>query len=498
MRFLQFRQLLRGLLAASLAIAGTSADIAFAGIQNTPWNQVCFLNDREYDPWESGFSGEPIATTLKGIACEFEFDDCIRADRFQIDRQVVYSLLHHHLPRLHCSAWIHGFRTTGSGLGAWLTRQYELGRAARGHLSQLALVVGTGTPSLTAPSGDGWVEASFPKRDLDGNLFVYVFEEELANTSSTEDLYRAEQTSDGDLEATLVAAPALVTNFDSCFAESHFANASIPIPSGADGEIVASDLVVEPHCQQPAESVGGQPPILEGDRLALTDASKEPDACIGLGHCTIPGAEPAVVEPVAPEFVLAQVVEGEPDSMDIEQGEADAEVELLVSDESEMLRNWIAPDWNIRSWELRTHGPRYEYKLEGFAAKPMFPPEGLLLDIGQPSLVQSSVEKDMEPQVLAEDALVADVLVEETLIEEALVEGSPFEAWFSAAWSSMVAGVYDRLSGWEPAAQELSLQSTRIVSRKLKNLGMLLIQSADRLDQAAIPIGIAGRAGTQR
>lgn len=483
MRFLQFRQLLRGLLAASLAIAGTSADIAFAGIQNTPWNQVCFLNDREYDPWESGFSGEPIAATLKGIACEFEFDDCIRADRFQIDRQVAYSLLHHHLPRLHCSAWIHGFRTTGSGLGAWLTRQYELGRAARGHLSQLALAVGTGTPSLTPPSRDGWVDASFPERELDGNLFVYVFEEEFANTVSIEDLDRAEQTSDGDLEAHLVAAPALVTNFDSCFAESHFANASIPIPSGGEGESVASDVVVEPHCQQPAESVGGQPPVLEGDRLALTEATKEPDACMGLGHCTIPGSEPAVVEPVAPEFVLAKVVEEEPNSMDIEQGDADTEMDLLVSDEGEMLRDWIAPDWNICSWELRTHGPRYEYKLEGFAAKPMFPPEGLLLDVGQTSLVQSVVEEEMESQALVDDTLVDD---------------TTYEAWFSDAWSSMVAGVYDRLSGWEPAAQELSVQSTRIVSRKLKNLGMLLIQSADRLDQAAIPIGIAGRAGTQR
>lgn len=362
-------------------------------------------------------------------------------------------------------------------------KQYELGRAARGQLSQLALAVGTATPALAAPAEDGLVNASLPERELDGNLFVYVFEEELANSYPKDDSLSGEQSGEVPLDMEVVANPALLTNFDSCFAESRFANAAIPPQSDTASESVAMDVVVEPPCQQSAESVGGKPPILEGDQLALMENTAETETCMGLGHCTIPGSESDVLQPVAPEFVLVQVIEDEPDSMDIEQGEADAEVDLLVSDEGEMLRDWIAPDWNIRSWELRTHGPRYEYKLEGFAAKPMFPPEGLLLDVGQPSLVQSGVEEDREPQAL---------------VEETLVDDTPFEAWFSAAWSSMVAGVYDRLSGWEPAAQELSVQSTRIVSRKLKNLGLLLIQSADRLDQAAIPIGIAGRAGTKR
>ncbi|XZE45071.1 hypothetical protein SH467x_000274 [Pirellulaceae bacterium SH467] len=477
MRFIQFRQLLRGLLAASLAIAGTSADIAFAGIQNTRWNQVCFLNDREYDLWESGFSGDPLSCTLEGAAWEFELDDCIRADRFQLDRQVAFSLLHHHLPRLHCSAWIHGFRTTGDGLGTWLTRQYELGRAAGGQLSKIALAVGTVSPSISAPAVDGLVGASFPERELDGNLFVYVFEEELASPVThseqpNEDQLiaeqpSAEQPSGEQLSGTQLvadgpASPALVANFDSCFAESHFANAIPAIQSGITEESVASEIVTEPHSQQPVEELGQRPPVLEGDQLALVEKSSEPDSCMGLGHCTIPGSETPALEPVS--------------------------TEIVASEESVMLRDWIAPDWNIRTWELRTHGPRYEYKLEGFAAKPMFPPEGLVLDYAPSSSAQSGVE----------ESLVEESYTEAPLVEDTYIDASPFEAWFSTAWNSMVTGVYDRLTGWEPAAQELSVQSTRIVSRKLKHLGMLLIQSADRLDQAAIPIGIAGRAGTQR
>jgi hypothetical protein len=171
--------------------------------------------------------------------------------------------------------------------------------------------------------------------------------------------------------------------------------------------------------------------------------------------------------------------------------------------EHSLFEEWVSPDWNIQHWEIHTHAPRYEYTLEGFAAKPMFPPGGLIVDLTQSSLLlpeDSMVPEDSMPpskqdEELSHFATVAEVAVTE---EVAVAESNELEAWLSTAWTSMLSGIQQRWSDLEPAAQEMSVQSTRIVSRKLKQLGMMLIQSADRLDQVSLPIGIAGRSGTQR
>lgn len=428
MRFLHYRQLLRGLIAASLAIAGTQADIASAGIQSTRWSQICLLNDREYDPWDAGSLYEPLDSVLegecllKGAAVENDLDDCIEANRFHIDRQVAFSLLHHHLPRIHCSSWIHGFRTTGQELGGFLAKQFQYGRSSRGHLVELALALGqlNDSPVIEKVVEDV-VDNSLPAREVDGNLFVYVFREE----------------SDS------------VSNFDSCF----------------------------------AETVGGRPPVLEGDKQAyVSDAVAATDDS-GVGHCSVPSSEVVAPSEAHGDMVIASVPS--------------------ESLEHSLFEEWVSPDWNIQHWEIHTHAPRYEYTLEGFAAKPMFPPGGLIVDLTQSSLLlpkESMVPEDSMPpskqdEELSHFATVAEVAVTE---EVAVAESNELEAWLSTAWASMLSGIQERWSDLEPAAHEMSVQSTRIVSRKLKQLGMMLIQSADRLDQVSIPIGIAGRSGTQR
>lgn len=429
MRFLHYRQLLRGLIAASLSIAGAHADIASAGIQSTRWSQICLLNDREYDPWDASDRYEPLGCLLEGATAEDDLDDCIQANRFHIDRQIAFSLLHHHLPRIHCSTWIHGFRTTGHSLGDFLAKQFQLGRTSRGHLVDLSLALGRIKDDARIDTAvEETAEAGLPVRDLEGNLFVYVFREE----------------SDS------------ISNFDSCF----------------------------------AESLGGRPPVLEGDQQAYvateavastavdsgavaSDAVAAAATAIedgGLGHCSVPSSEEMTQPETRSEEALAN-----------QQSD-------LVDDT--LFQEWVSPDWNIQHWEIHTYAPRYEYKLEGFAAKPMFPADGLLLDLSPNNVVELEEEESMASL----PATVSEPVAEEV----ATTAPSELEAWFSISWNSMLESIQRQWSELEPAAQELSSQSTRVVSRKLKDLGMLLIQSADRLDQVSLPIGIAGRSATQR
>lgn len=507
MRFLN-RQLLRGIIAAGLAVAGASAGVASPGKFTPQWKDLCFINDSESAPqssWNFETTSSPCQLGLGSISMD---DLCVETAKqvFTAEKQVEASapfvdatpslqfVAQTDYSRHLCSIWVHGLRTSSSWVSHWIQQREDLVRQVEANAAKLIRTAGIFKSNGTVDEGDA-------KPDFQGNIFVFSLENKQAEPEAVSDMTDA---------------------------------------SLADTKLVSSTAeTCEDTCAFSPVATNNRPPVLEGDlqwniALALVNHELDPH---GIGHCAIPASS------ASSEDAAFSVAESPSDRMVSQLESTDAESSQVPNAQvapstaglqgRSLFESWIDPNWDLHTWATTTHDvSSFDRPYQPGAWTQALFAQREWIDTGFSSQ-QSNASVDTQERALATDISYRDLLEEqydatqspiESLTEDLNSETqsasesdatysladmpdeytAPLDEIVGSALVSVTSGPASYLAFDESEIQldssldEAGRIATKAIAQKLKQLGELLIQSADRLVQVSDSVDVASRPGNQR
>ena len=131
-----------------------------------------------------------------------------------------------------------------------------------------------------------------------------------------------------------------------------------------------------------------------------------------------------------------------------------------------VIERWFDPNWDVHTW--------------AYSSNDSLDPESTKY---QPGLWTQPI---------------LDRWVSSVYSVQASIDWERIEAPEASALTSVTTGMVGNDSSAEPSLEEASRVATKAFALKLKQLGELLIESADRLNQVSDAIDVASRGGTQR
>ena len=536
MRFLN-RQLLRGIIAASLAVAGASTGLASPGKIATQWKDICFISDADSLPsnqWQDDEISGPCLLGLNSVDMKCE-DATLAIDTEQALAQLSepeaitpnFQTRDSFSNRM-CSVWIHGLQSSSQWMNHWTQARRELvSRFEIGTASILNHLIASQSSIHHNGLSESELDSAFA-----GNIFVYSLEnvpdEHL--DSSPSDQHSA---SDVEQKQIYISATAQQPQ-DVCPSEA-FASACARPPQ-LEGDLGAKQVLASKGRETNENLVTGS---LESDPQ-------------GIGHCQIISeVSDVVADESAPrsspstsfELATQQEITLEAPATQFNQSRdwntAFAELpyhtrfaQVAGLQGRTLLETWIDPQWDLHTWANTPLAFPYESNERTYQAgswtkmvldrwivtdksiaksvaidEAVNDPE-FAIDVDYADLLHrdlsESLAAETQPSDLEEstaEPVGNDVVRNEyrTLEEDwALVESIIRDESFSSTLAHINDAAEQHPVSYEAGIDEASRIATKAIALRLKQLGELLIQSAERLNQVSDAIEFASRSATQR
>ncbi len=513
MRSISIRNVLRGLIAASLLAVGADVGFGHSVGRHYALSHACFLNDFDTDS-PLGLSRNELRDCLfldpgaESLDSMDEMRDCERISAMHDLRSHVNEFLHHRAPRI-TNEILMGFRTGFSWIGIVSKAQNNVVNQWSDVVLQLAETVGRSQAK----------EIVTTSSYASGNIFIYTFEEESNHTEHEAEInsdhlaaYNPLQTgmdpvgNEWQIGRPKDSASGIITysHFEGCFANAleHVATSQVTDDQSTVGE---SSIASTAPTSLGSHSIPNACAIVE-DNSSFDEASDAFSASVafsvdsteletpnrppmlegdaGIGHCSVAMNDTDVDLLANVPNYLANV-----DSLPIDSPQMDgaslSQEDLKLAYDRGIIDSWTSTDWNVRHWY---------FKSSSLSRGSLFyssPHKRSLLDLTQFS-------EDQTPRIL-NDIPLDPALYPAINPESQLAVAQPTEGfWFSNVIASTVEFTKSQWQAWQPALEQSKKQSSRITAMQLRNIGMFFLKSASRLDASGVEAEVAGRDQTQR